>query len=498
MSSYRQIFKSTSLIGGSSVINVLLGILRTKALAVLIGTEGMGLFSAFNSITAIVSGIAGMGLNSSGVRQIAEAVGANDQKRISRIIFTLRRTAFVLGGMGMLGLLLLAIPISKATFGNASYAGSLALLSITILFAAISGGQTALIQGMRRIRDLAALSIWGALLGTACSIPIIFLFREKGIVPFLITVSVLTVFTSWWYARKIKIKKINLPPAAIWVEAKPLLGLGVVFMASGLMTSGVAYLTQVMVIRQMGLHAAGLYQAAFSLASVYVGVILSAMGADYYPRLTAVAGDNAEVNRLVNEQTEVSLLMALPGILGTLTFAPLVINLFYSAQFEPAIDILRWQILGVLGRVISWPLGYVLLAKGCAKTFFSTELVANLFHLALIWLGIKWFGLSGLGMAFFVIYVFYGLLVLIVVNSLSRFRWTKANLRMGIGTMLATGLVFLATAGWLSAAWGIAVGGAMTGLAAIYSLRTIARQIGCASLGDAWNIVQARLKMKAP
>ena len=66
MSSYIQIFKSTALIGGSAVINALLGIVRTKALAVMIGTEGMGLFGVFSSVTTFVSGIAGMGVNSSG------------------------------------------------------------------------------------------------------------------------------------------------------------------------------------------------------------------------------------------------------------------------------------------------------------------------------------------------------------------------------------------------------------------------------------------------
>ncbi len=43
MSSHRQIFKSTALIGGTQVINMGIGIVRTKALAVLLGPAGMGL-----------------------------------------------------------------------------------------------------------------------------------------------------------------------------------------------------------------------------------------------------------------------------------------------------------------------------------------------------------------------------------------------------------------------------------------------------------------------
>ena len=476
--SHRQILKSSAVIGGSSVITVLLGIVRTKVLAMLIGAEGLGLLGVFSSVTALVSGIAGLGINSSGVRQIAVAVGTSDQQRISRTILVLRRTALLLGLVGMLALLFLCQPISKATFGNAAYAGSLALLSVTVVFTAVAGGQTALVQGLRRIGDLAALSIWGAVLGTVFSLPIIFLYREKGIVPFLVIVSALNLAASWLYARKTQVERVSLSASVTWTEAKGLLGMGLVFMASALMPNAVAYLTRTMVIRQMNLEAAGLFQAAWTLSSVYVGFILGAMSADYYPRLTAVAGNNVVINRLVNEQTEVSLLMAVPGILGTLTFAPWLLHLLYAPQFEPAVDILRWQILGVLGRVIAWPVTFVLMAKGCAKVFFWLELVANLVHLPLIWLGLRWFGLSGLGMAFFGFYVFYGLLALIVVHRLSGFRWNRANLCLGSGALLTTSLVLFATAGTLPALWGTTVGSVLTLAAGLYSLRRLGRLLG--------------------
>lgn len=497
MSSYSQIFKSTALIGGSSVINVLLSIVRTKALAVMIGTEGMGLFGAFSSVTTLVSGIAGMGINSSGIRQIAEAVGTNDQHRITRTIFTLRRTAFALGALGAMALLILSLPISKVTFGSDAYVGSLALLSVTILFTAVADGQMALIQGMRRIRDLAAISIWGALLGTVFSIPIVFLFREKGIVPFMVTISALTILTSWRYTREIKTEEVYMPLSAVWTEARALLGLGIFFMASGLMNSALAYLSRVMVIRQMGLDAAGLYQAAFALSSVYVGFILGAMGADYYPRLTAVSANNEEVNRLVNEQTEVSLLLALPGVLGTLTFATWGVHLLYSAQFEPAVDILRWQILGILGRVVSWPIGFVLLAKGRGKTFFYTELAANILHLCLIWLGMKWFGLSGLGIAFFAVYAFYLLMILSVVQRLSGFTWTKANLRLVLCSLLATVAVFLGTAGGLDTGWRVVIGGGLTLGTAFYAARKMVCRAGCIGLSDACSKTWIYFKTRA-
>lgn len=493
-SSYRQILKSAGLTGGASVINVLLGIVRTKLLAVVIGADGIGLLGLFNSITSLVSLIAGMGISTSGVRQIAEAVGSNDLQRVARTVHVLRRTSFVVGLLGMLVLLLLCRPISQASFGNTTYAGALALLSLTILFTAVAGGQTALIQGCRRLRDLAASSIWGGLLATAVTLPIVYFCGEKGIVPFIVATSALTIGTSWWYARKIKVGRVSLPVAAVWSEAKVLLGLGVAFMATGLIGAAVAYLIRVLVIRQMNLEAVGLYQAACTLSLVYAQIILTAMGADYYPRLTTLAGHKEELNRLINEQTEAALLMAIPGILATLTFAPWVIHLAYSARFAPALDILRWQILGVLGQVMFWPLGYVFPALGCAKLFVWIEASSKALLLGLSWLGMTRLGLSGLGLAYLGMYVFYGLAAFTLVHRLSRFEYTKANVRLGVGAIILAASVYLATAGILPPLWGVAIGGTLTGAAGVYAVRKMSHRTGYRSLASVVHGIRVRIR----
>src|SRR5262245_2474649 len=71
--SYGQILKSSALIGGSSLMNVGIGIVRNKAMALLLGPAGFGLTGIYTSLSELALNIAGMGINSSGVRQIAEA-----------------------------------------------------------------------------------------------------------------------------------------------------------------------------------------------------------------------------------------------------------------------------------------------------------------------------------------------------------------------------------------------------------------------------------------
>jgi len=469
---YGQILKSSALIGGSSAVNVIFRIVRTKAMALILGPTGFGLLGLYDSIAELTRSLAGMGVKNSGVRQIAEAVGAGDTQGIARTVTTLRRVAFCSGGLGALLLMILSQPVSRLTFGDDKHAAAIALLALAVFFSDVSDGQAALVQGLRRISDLAWMSIWGAFYGTVLSIPIVYFLGERGVVPSLVCVAAMGILTSWWYARKIQVEKVSTGLREVMAETSALLKLGFVFMASGLMTMGSYYLVRVIVLRKLDIEAVGFYSAAWGFGGLYVKFILDAMGADFYPRLTAVAKDNSECNRLVNEQAEVGLLIAGPGLLATLTFAPLVILLFYSDKFGPAVEILRWICLGMMLRVISWPMGFMLIAKGKGTLFFWSELVSNLLYLGLIWLGVVMYGLKGAGMAFFGLYVVYGFGLYLIVRRLSGFRWSTANLRLAAIFLPVTAAVFVS---WyfLSHIAAAILGMTLTLLAGVYSLRTI-------------------------
>ena len=176
-----------------------------------------------------------------------------------------------------------AKPVAQLTFGNTERSAAVALLSLAVLLRLVSAGQGALIQGMRRIADLAKMNVFGALFGTCISIPLVYLFREKGVVPSLIVVAAMMIATSWWYSRKIQIQVPKVRLSEVRQEVGALLKLGSAFMASGLMTMGVAYLVRIIIARKIGFDATGLYQSAWTLGGLYVGFILQAMGADFYP-----------------------------------------------------------------------------------------------------------------------------------------------------------------------------------------------------------------------
>src|SRR5580704_850438 len=116
--SYGQILTSSALVGGSSALNIVIGIVRTKAMAIMLGPAGFGLFGLYGSIANLTQNICGMGVNSSGVRQIAEAVGTADSERIALTTTVLRRTSILLGTLGVLSLVAFSRQVSTLTFGN--------------------------------------------------------------------------------------------------------------------------------------------------------------------------------------------------------------------------------------------------------------------------------------------------------------------------------------------------------------------------------------------
>jgi len=473
---YGQILKSSALIGGSSVLKIGIGIVRTKAMAVLLGPSGIGLLGLYGSIVDLAQSIAGMGVNSSGVRQIAEAVGSGDTERIARTAIVLRRTALILGALGAALLVVFCRLVSGWTFGTAEHAAAIAWLALAVFFGAVTSGQTALIQGMRRIADLAKMGVLGGVYGTIVSVILVYFLREQGVVPSLIAIAVMSVLMSWWFSRKVKFKTPALSVSQVRNEAGGLLKLGFAFMASGLLILGAGYAVRIIIVRKIGIDAAGLYQASWYLGVTYVGLILQAMAADFYPRLTAAIENRAECNRLVNEQAQISLLLAGPGVIATLTFAPVVIALLYSSKFDAAVPLLRWICLGAALQVITWPMGFIIVSKGRQSIFFWCELAYTGVYIALAWLGIHYFALNGSGMAFFGSYVFHGFLIYPIVRWLTGFRWSASNRRIGLVFLGSIGLVFCSF--YLLPFWAsTAVGTLAALLSGIYSLRILCKLV---------------------
>ncbi len=471
--SYRDILKSSAMIGASSAINIGFGMVRTKAMAVILGPSGYGVLGGFAIVADLAKSVAQMGVNASGVRQIAESAASGDVVRVSKTAIVLRRASIGCAVLGAVVLSLLSDQVSQLTFGSPRYANSIVLLSLAVMLGLLAAGETALLQGLRRIADLARINILGAAFGTLAGVPLVYFFGERGIVPSLVIVAGASLAVSWWYGRKVEVAPVSLALGEALQESAALFRLGVVFMLSGLLTLGAAYVVRIILLRQLGTEAAGLYQAAWTLGGLYIGFVLQAMGTDFYPKLVGAASDHEACNRLVNEQTRISLLLSMPGVVATLTFAPLAIYLFYAASFGAATEILRWICLGMALRVLTWPLGYIVVAKNRQRLFFATDLLWTLANIGLTLVCVDRWGAMGAGIAFFGSYLFHWALVYPIARHLTGFRWSASNARTISAFLALIAVVFVSTC-MFSMLVATLIGTAATLASTYFSVRALA------------------------
>ena len=475
--SYSIIMKSSSLIGGAEVINILIGMVRIKFVAVLIGPLGVGLAGTYQALIGLIGAFAGLGLHTSAVRDVAEAAGSQDDDRIGRTILTLRRMCWLSGLSGAGLVAVFSGPLSRLTFGSLEHQWDVALVGITILFTNITGGQKAQIQGMRRIADIAKMNVLGVTIGSIISVSLYYRWGVQGIVPAIVLLGFAQLLVSWWFASKISVPKVTMTWSESFRTAGGMVKLGAALMLNTLLISGVAYATRTMIAADMSLVAVGIYGAAFSLSSMIVNFVLQAMGADYYPSLTAVNHDHSKMRNLVNQQTEIGFLLALPAILSVIVFAPWMIKLFYTSEFTDAVILLQIFSLGCLGRVISWPMGYIILALGRAKLFAATEILSNTVHIVLIVIGLKLFGLIGVALAFAGLYVFYLGFMLFLSNKLIGFSCSRPVVRL-LASMLpvvAVGFIIVRSLPLLPAT---ILGAIVVCAAGVFCLRGLLQRLG--------------------
>lgn len=476
-SSYGQILKSSSIVGGAQAVNYIIGLVRTKAVAVLLGPAGVGLVGVYVSTVGLVQTFAQFGINESGVREVAAAAGTKDEVRIAQTVTALRRVCWLTGVFGWLLTVALAMPLSEWVLGSSAHAWTIAVLGVTVLLELVSSGQKAVLQGVRRVGDLARLQIAFSLLSTVMAVSVYWFFGEGGIVPVIILTSVTQLLASWWFARRVRLVAVSQTFRQTGRNCGLLFKMGSAFMYGALLAGVVGLVVRALIVREHGLDDAGVYQAAWALSGLFGGFVLQAMGTDFYPRLTSVAGDNSTVNGLVNEQIEVGMLLALPGITAAITLAPLLVWIFYSAQFESAALLLPGFIVGVGAQMLVWPISFIQRAKAAVRYMYVSQGIFAVTQLLLTIAGLRMFGLSGVAWAYAATMCVHVFVLMFIASRLSGFSLSSQTFRLLVVVACFVG-VSLGVATMSNNALRFALGVAVALGAGLCSWKALALRLG--------------------
>ena len=233
------------------------------------------------------------------------------------------------------------------------------------------------------------------------------------------------------------------------------------------MLSVCSYLTNLFVCHVGSVEQVGLYQSASSMTNQYLGLIFSAMAVDYFPRLAGMAHDRIRFNQTVNQQAEITLLIALPLLVGMIVFTPLVVQILLSKQYFEAIPLIRYICLGMILKASAFAIGYMAGGLNDKKFIWWFEGIVAIAQLLLCNIAGYWFGgLEGVGISFVIAYAIYFIEMIWIVRRRYGFCFSKQFYRLFAMALSITVVIFFLTfmpipVGMLYCVGGVSLSGAI-------------------------------------
>ncbi|MCD7915506.1 MAG: oligosaccharide flippase family protein [Tannerellaceae bacterium] len=438
MSSYKDILKSSGIIGIVQIAQMFFGLLRNKIIAILLGTNGIGLWGLFQTYIEMFSTFSLLGMDQSGVRLISKK--ANDKVSQAKCILTFRNFIFLISLLFLFISILFSKFISNSLFGTDSYHKGIIIASLVIVCNSFSRGQTSILNALRDLKGLSLSQIIGSITGTLLSI-IIILISGKNAIPWAFFIGGVSLsISTHWYVKKLNIQRIIPSFKEVFSDVKELLNIGLAFACAGVVSVIMTYFSRVFLTNEFDISTVGIYMASWTISNLYIGIILNAMGVDFMPRLMTISEDNQKINSLVNEQMELGVLLSSIAVVGILFFSQIILNILYSSEFLSGANIIRWQVLGVGMRVLAFPFGFVIMAKGKSVLYITIQTIFWIGEYLLLLFFANKYGFNGLGVNYFVGYLGYLCMVVISGYFLFSFRTSKLLLRI---LFISWGIIFI-------------------------------------------------------
>ena len=409
--SYSHVLKYTGIFGGVQGLNIVVSLVRNKLIAVLLGPNGMGLASLFNTTVNFISQATNFGISFSAVKHVSELFERGDEAAIAHFVKVVRAWALLTALIGMLVCVVVGPLLSAYTFAWGDHTLHFILLAPAVGLMAITGGEMAILKGARQLRSLAVIQIFNVLAALVISIPIYYFYNQTGIVPVIVLMALTSMLLTIRHSYRLYPLRLSGANGVLG-EGMAMVRLGVAFVVAGVLGSGAEMLIRSYLNVVSGdLDVVGLYNAGFMLTITYAGMVFSAMETDYFPRLSSVNGDVAATNLTVNRQIEVSLLIVSPMLAALIIGLPILIPLLFSSKFLPMVGMAQLSVFAMYIKAVSLPVSYLTLAKGDSVGYMVLEAIYDVLLVLLIIFGYGQWGLLGTGVALSLSYVFDILLV---------------------------------------------------------------------------------------
>lgn len=438
----RSILKAIGVFGSMRFFQMISSILVAKFVAIFIGPSGVGLLGLLKNAINLIVSFTSFGFSITSVKEIATPLNEKDDRFLLKAISISKRTSTYIGLLGFIVSILLSGVLSQWIFNDYTKFYWFLLLSINFLILSRNTFYITLMKGMRLTKVIAISGVLSSLVGGITTLPIYYFFREKGIIPAIITSNLLGLLVNIYLTRKVNKTGFKGNFKDYISAAKPMLSLGVYLSINVIFGHLCHFFIKLFFNNYVeDQDILGFYEVGMVIIATYAGTVFSVMSIDFYPRLASFQHDNSIVKDLVNKQIVIGILIVTPLILLFCLFDKWLILLLYSKEFLIVSSILKLGLFSTIVKAVIWPLSFIILAKGNKSQYLKQELLGDFLNVSFTILFYLKFGLEGIGLALCFNFIFYGIYLYIYVYKTYNFRFTYGTKLVVISCFVMGGFV---------------------------------------------------------
>ena len=412
----------TSLLNGIAVVvKVASALVLNKILAVYVGPAGYAVIGQFQNAVSIIVSLAG-GVVATGVTK-ATAQHFDDEAKQHAVWQTAIRFSLVASVMAAIPLLLMGDSLAQWLLHRADMSSVFVWLALTLPAMAANNLLLAIVNGKKEVGIYVTANIIGSLISMLLVGLLAYNFGLYGtLVAFAINPAIVLLATAAivarrdWFKAKFLWGQMNRP------ALRELSGFALMGLTSAL-TVPISY----MLIRDhlatnLGLSAAGYWQASWKISEIYLMLVTTTLSVYYLPRLAEIRTAPELKAEIIKVYRFVMPVVA-AGAITIYLLRDFIIETLFTPDFLPMRELFPWQLAGDVIKIGSWILAYIMLGRAMTKMFVITEIIFSLLFVLFSWLLAGVFGLVGVPIAYAINYFCYWIgMGYLVKNEMNRMK----------------------------------------------------------------------------
>lgn len=329
----------------------MLGAVRTKIAASLLGPSGMGLLAQAMSLRDLLSSAATFGSRTSYLKLVAEHYGRDERQALERLLVSALTLIMVLALVTAGAAAIASEQISEWAFGSPAFAVLVVVAALVVVVGAPARMVARTFTGVLDFRTYLQIAAVEAVVAVVAMAILAKLFGVAGAIGSFAVAEAAVLVTGGFLLWRRLARPLGLdlrPRMPAGDVVRRLARLASALTVTSLAASGAAVWVRAEVLHELGTDASGYYQVAWQVGQNYLSLLGGVLWSYGMPKVATRLEDPALILHLQNNFLRIVLTILAPGVIGLLALREVWIPILFSKAFLAAGTLVAWQLVGEL------------------------------------------------------------------------------------------------------------------------------------------------------